>query len=101
MQTTIYDELNRTRAKPSDAELDKRRDILRNIAAYKALFQSEAGQMVYQHLMRFCRVYQETLDSDNMHLTARNEGMRKVGLMIRRYVKRPMDEFIKEYGVDL
>jgi alpha-L-arabinofuranosidase len=74
-------------------ELDKIRAYIRRKQdikdAYRAVFETEAGRQVLEHLSRNCYVYTPTYVPNDPNETAHREGMRRVVLSIVREINSP------------
>ena len=72
------------------------RDRLALKGKYRSVFGSHDGQIVLQHLARECFLNRSTIIAGEPHLTALNEGSRRVILAILRPLHEPADNLIKK-----
>lgn len=63
---------------------------------YQKTFVGESGEAVLQHLCKTCFVSESTFVAGEPHMTAMNEGSRRVVLAIMRQLNRPLDDLIKK-----
>lgn len=80
-------------------EQASRQKMLQIIQDYQDVFDNPKGKNVLQHLYKACFLGETSFVAENPYATAFNEGKRKVALMVRNFINKPLSDWAQQYGI--
>ena len=87
-----------TRERAKELSEEQKKQSLRLSAAYKRLFNTDDGRIVFRDLMDFCMTFKSTMTGNSW--TYFNEGKRAVGLHILLRREQGYEQEIKQLRKD-